>query len=117
MWRCMTLAMLLPQASLTGTIVEFCVNVINDTGLAGIFLLMGAGSACIPIPSEAGMLFAGFAVSEGHHTLLEILIAGFLGNMAGSWLTYAIGYYGRIDLMERNKLIPVNPERLVPVAG
>ena len=42
--------MLLPQASLTGPIVEFCVNVINDTGLAGVFLLMGAGSACIPIP-------------------------------------------------------------------
>jgi membrane protein DedA with SNARE-associated domain len=109
--------MLLPQASLTGPIVEFCVNVINDTGLAGIFLLMGAGSACIPIPSEAVMLFAGFTVSEGHHTLLEIFIAGFLGNMVGSWLTYAIGYYGRVDLMERNKLIHVSPARLAKVDG
>src|ERR1700744_66648 len=104
--------MLLPHASLTGPIVEFCVNVINDTGLAGVFLLMGAGSACIPIPSEAVMLFAGFTVSEGHHSLLSILIAGFLGNMVGSWVTYAIGYYGRIDLMERNKLIHVSPARL-----
>src|SRR6201992_3448702 len=101
--------MLLPQASLTGPIVEFCVNVVNDTGLAGIFLLMGAASACIPIPSEAVMLFAGFTVSEGHHTLLEIFLAGFIGNMAGSWLTYAIGYYGRVDFMERNKLIHVHP--------
>src|ERR1700749_2503514 len=109
--------MLLPQASLTGPIVEFCVNVINDTGLAGVFLLMGAGSACIPIPSEAVMLFAGFTVREGHHSLLSILIAGFLGNMVGSWLTYAIGYYGRIDLMERNKLIHVSPARLARVDG
>src|ERR1700742_3608370 len=93
---------LIPQASLTGPIVEFCVNVIDDTGLWGIFLLMAAGSACIPIPSEAVMLFAGFTVSEGHHSLLQILVAGFLGNMVGSWVTYAIGYYGRIDLMERN---------------
>src|SRR6201992_3744134 len=85
--------MVIPQASLTGPIVEFCVNVINDTGLAGVFLLMGAGSACIPIPSEAVMLFAGFTVSEGHHTLLEILVAGFLGNMARSRLTYAIRHY------------------------
>src|ERR1700710_186909 len=107
--------MLLPQASLTGPIVEFCVNVINDTGLAGIFLLMGAGSACIPIPSEAVMLFAGFTVSEGHHTLLEIFVAGFLGNMVGSWLTYAIGYYGRVDLMERNRLIHVSPAKLTAV--
>src|ERR1700743_2835407 len=109
--------MLLPEASLTGPIVEFCVNVIDDTGLAGIFLLMGAGSACIPIPSEAVMLFAGFTVSEGHHTLLQIMVAGFLGNIAGSWLTYAIGYYGRVDLMERNKLIHVSPARLARVDG
>src|ERR1700744_637698 len=102
----------LPQASRTGPIVEFCVNVINDTGVWGVFLLMGAGSACIPIPSEAVMLFAGFTVSEGHHSLILSLIAGFLGNMVGSWLTYAIGYYGRIDLMERNKLIHVSPARL-----
>jgi membrane protein DedA with SNARE-associated domain len=103
--------MLLPEASLTGPIVEFCVNVINDTGLWGVFLLMAAGSACIPIPSEAVMLFAGFTVSEGHHSLISILVAGFLGNMVGSWVTYAIGYYGRIDLMERNKLIHVSPAR------
>ena len=109
--------MLLPEASLTGPIVEFCVNVINDTGLWGVFLLMGAGSACIPIPSEAVMLFAGFTVSEGHHTLLEIFLAGFLGNMAGSWLTYAIGYYGRVDFMERNKLIHVSPAKLERVDG
>ncbi len=83
----------------------------------GVFLLMGAGSACIPIPSEAVMLFAGFTVSEGHHTLLEIFVAGFLGNMVGSWLTYAIGYYGRVDLMERNKLIHISPERLARVDG
>lgn len=107
--------MLLPQASLTGPIVDFCVNVINDTGLAGVFLLMGAGSACIPIPSEAVMLFAGFTVSEGHHTLVEIFIAGFLGNMVGSWLTYGIGYYGRVDLIERNKLIHVSPAKLATV--
>jgi membrane protein DedA with SNARE-associated domain len=113
----MPLGMLLPQASLTGPIVEVCVHIINDTGLAGVFLLMGAASACIPIPSEAIMLFAGFTVSEGHHTLLQIFIAGFLGNMVGSWLTYGIGYYGRIDLMERNKLIHVSPARLARVDG
>src|ERR1700733_4554114 len=103
MCRRMPLAMLLPQASLTGPIVEFCVNVINDTGLAGVFLLMGAGPACTPIPSGAVMLFAGFPVSEGHHPLLEIFVAGFLGNMVGSWLPYAIGYYGRGGPVGRKK--------------
>ena len=108
---------LLPLASLTGPIVDFCVNVINDTGLAGVFLLMAAGSACIPIPSEAVMLFAGFNVSTGDQTLPGICLAGFLGNMVGSWVTYAIGYYGRVDLLERNKLVHVSPARLAQVDG
>jgi len=99
-------------ADLSGPVVDFCVNVINDTGLAGVFLLMAAGSACIPIPSEAVMLFAGFNVSNGDQTLLGVTLAGLAGNMAGSWLTYAIGYYGRIDLLEKNRLIHLSPRRL-----
>jgi membrane protein DedA with SNARE-associated domain len=102
----------LPTADITGPIVDFCVNVIDSTGLAGVFLLMAAGSACIPIPSEAVMLFAGFNVHSGDQTLVGIVLAGLAGNMAGSWLTYAIGYYGRIDLLERNKLIHISPARL-----
>ena len=37
---------------------------------------MAAGSACVPIPSEAVMLFAGFNVSNGDQTLLGITLAG-----------------------------------------
>jgi membrane protein DedA with SNARE-associated domain len=104
-------------ADLTGPVVDFCVNVINDTGLAGVFLLMAAGSACIPIPSEAVMLFAGFNVSTGDQTLIGVVLAGLAGNMVGSWLTYAVGYYGRIDLLEKNKLIHISPSRLAWVDG
>ena len=35
---------LIIYADITGPIVDFCVNVIDDTGLAGVFLLMTAGS-------------------------------------------------------------------------
>jgi membrane protein DedA with SNARE-associated domain len=97
---------------LTGPIVDLCVNVIKDTGLAGIVLLMAAASACIPIPSEAVMLFAGFNVSNGDQTLLGVTLAGLAGNMLGAWLTYAIGYYGRVDLLERNRVIHVSPAKL-----
>jgi membrane protein DedA with SNARE-associated domain len=99
-------------ADVSGPIVDFCVNVINATGLAGIFLLMAAGSACIPIPSEAVMLFAGFNVHTGDQTMLGITAAGLAGNMVGSWVTYAIGYYGRVDLLEKNRLIHLSPSRL-----
>jgi membrane protein DedA with SNARE-associated domain len=66
----------------------------------------------VPIPSEAVMLFAGFNVSSGSQTLIGVTAAGLAGNMVGAWLTYAIGYYGRVDLLERNRLIHLSPARL-----
>src|SRR4051812_6349367 len=59
-------------------------------------------SACIPIPSEATMLFAGFNVSDGHWSLAAITLAGVAGNLVGSCLAYWLGYIGRIDLLEKH---------------
>lgn len=89
-------------ASLTDPLVNFAVDVIDAMGLPGIFVLMFFESACIPIPSEATMLFAGFNVSEGEFTLVEAVAAGVLANLAGSWLAYAVGYYGRVDILEKH---------------
>jgi membrane protein DedA with SNARE-associated domain len=89
-------------ASLTDPIVEFATNVVADLGLPGVFVLMFFESACIPIPSEATMLFAGFNVSEGEYSLIAVTLVGSLANLAGSWLAYAVGYYGRVDLIEKH---------------
>jgi membrane protein DedA with SNARE-associated domain len=101
---------------MTGDILEPLVNaatdVIDATGLAGVFILMVLESACIPIPSEATMLFAGFNVSEGNMTLFGIVVAGVLGNLVGSLIAYAVGYYGRIELLDRNRFIHVNRRHL-----
>jgi len=70
-------------------------DVISNLGYPGIFFLMAAESALIPIPSEIIMPFSGFLVSEGRFSLLAISIVGALGNLAGSWVAYAIGYYGK----------------------
>jgi membrane protein DedA with SNARE-associated domain len=93
-------------------VVEVATEFIGSAGVVAVFLLMTLESACIPIPSEAIMLFAGFAVSKGELTLFGIVVAGVLGNLAGSWISYAVGYYGRLDLLERNRLIHVNPRHL-----
>jgi membrane protein DedA with SNARE-associated domain len=90
----------LVAASITDTLVTFATNVIKDLGLPGVFLLMLAESACIPIPSEATMLFAGFNVSTGHDTLLGVTAAGVLGNLVGSWVAYGVGWFGRTELLE-----------------
>jgi len=93
-------------------IVRAATDIIDATGLAGIFVLMALESACIPIPSEAIMLFAGFNVSEGDLSLFGVVAAGSLGNLAGSLVAYAVGYYGRIELLDRNKFIHINRRHL-----
>ena len=89
-------------ASITNSVVQLATNVVDSLGLAGIFVLMLAESACIPIPSEATMLFAGFGVSHGRFSLVAITIAGVVGNLVGSWIAYAVGYYGRTELVEQH---------------
>jgi membrane protein DedA with SNARE-associated domain len=108
--------MLTVLASFSDKIVEPIVDVatefIGSAGVVAVFLLMTLESACIPIPSEAIMLFAGFSVSKGELTLFGIVAAGVLGNLFGSWIAYAVGYYGRLDLLEKNKLIHISPKHL-----
>lgn len=71
---------------------------IADYGYWAIFLLMLAESACIPVPSELTMLFGGAlaagAVAGTHLSLAGVVIAGVLGNVAGSYLAWTVGRYG-----------------------
>jgi len=103
-------------ASISDKIVDPIVNVATDfigsAGVGAVSLLMLLESACIPVPSEAIMLFAGFSVSEGELTMFGIVTAGVLGNLVGSWIAYAAGYYGRLDLLEKNRLIHISPKHL-----
>jgi membrane protein DedA with SNARE-associated domain len=101
------------MASLTDPIVEFAVDVIDALGLPGIFILMVAESACIPIPSETTFLFAGFNVDRGEYTLLAVVTVGVIANVVGSWLAYAIGYYGRVDVLEKHgRKLHIKPSHL-----
>ncbi len=107
------LAALFVLASVTDKLAEFAVNVVGDLGLPGIFLLMAPESACIPIPSEATMLFAGFNVSRGQYSLIEAVAVGSIANLVGSWIAYAVGYYGRIELLEKHgRKLHIKPSHL-----
>ncbi len=89
-------------ASITDPIVQMAVDVVEDLGLWGVFVLMVLESACIPIPSEATMLFAGFNVSDGQYSLFAAVAVGSVANLIGSWIAYAVGYYGRVDVLEKH---------------
>src|SRR3954449_9476338 len=89
-------------ASITDSLVELAVDTVDAMGLAGVFVLMLAESACIPIPSEATMLFAGFNVSNGEYSLAAAVAVGSFANLVGSWLAYWLGYAGRADVLEKH---------------
>ena len=89
-------------ASITDPIVNVAVDVVDAIGLWGVFILMVLESACIPVPSEATMLFAGFNVSEGQYSLFAAVAVGSIANLIGSWIAYWVGYAGRVDVLEKH---------------
>lgn len=67
----------------------------------GIFFLMTAESALIPIPSEITMPFSGFLVAQGKFNLFLVVLAGALGNLAGSHIAYWLGWWGQKRVVHR----------------
>lgn len=82
-------------------LVQFVTHVIDAGGYAGIVALMGIESACIPLPSEIIMPFAGYVVFLGHMNLYAAATAGALGCNLGSLVAYWIGAWGGRPLVER----------------
>jgi membrane protein DedA with SNARE-associated domain len=100
-------------ASITDPLVNAAVDVVDALGLPGVFVLMLLESACIPVPSEATMLFAGFNISRGEYPLIAAVLVGTGANLVGSWIAYAIGYYGRIDILEKHgRKLHIKPSHL-----
>ena len=79
----------------------FISSLIAATGYGGIVLLMAIESACIPLPSELIMPFAGYLVFTGKMKLVWAATAGALGCNLGSLVAYEIGCYGGRPMVER----------------
>jgi membrane protein DedA with SNARE-associated domain len=82
-------------------LVEFITGVISTGGYAGIIGLMAIESACIPLPSEIIMPFAGYVAYQGHFDLFWVATAGSVGCNVGSAVAYWIGAKGGRPLVER----------------
>jgi len=95
-------------------LVEFITSVISSLGYGGIFFLMILESALIPIPSEIIMPFSGFLASTGKLGSVGVILAGSLGNLVGSVITYYLGIrLGRAFLIKYGKYILFRVHHLV----
>jgi membrane protein DedA with SNARE-associated domain len=88
-------------AKIIGALAVFTTGVISAMGYGGLVLLMGIESACIPLPSEIIMPFAGYLVYQGRFTLQGAALAGAVGCLAGSIPAYYLGMYGGRPLIEK----------------
>lgn len=88
-------------------------------GYLAVFVLMILESACIPIPSEAVMLFGGalagglLASGHAHVSLLGVGLVGAFGNLVGALLSYWVGRAGGRPVLERyGRYVLIRPEHL-----
>jgi membrane protein DedA with SNARE-associated domain len=94
-------------------LVDAVTNLIGDHGIPAVFFLMVLESACLPVPSEVIMLFAGYLVSIHSMSLAGAVAAGVAGNIVGSWIAWAVGMSGGRILLERHgRYVHITPERL-----
>ena len=88
-------------------------GVISAMGYPGVAGLMAIESACIPLPSEVIMPFAGSLVPSGRFTLWGAGLAGAIGCVIGSIPAYYAGAYGGRPLILRyGKYVLLSREHL-----
>src|SRR5260370_33293966 len=75
---------------------------ISALGYGGIVLLMAIESACVPLPSEVTMPFAGYLVASGRFNLQMVAIAGAVGCLLGSYVAYYVRASGGRECPVRN---------------
>ena len=87
---------------LDGIVLPFLESLYAQFGYVGVAIAMTIESAAIPIPSELILPFAGWSVARGVTEPLTgaawsywgAVVAGVVGNTAGSLASYAVGAFG-----------------------
>ena len=87
--------------TILAAVAHFIIGVISASGYWGVLLLMAIESACIPLPSEVIMPFAGYLVHTGKLNLFLVATAGAIGCNLGSAIAYWVGAWGGRPLVER----------------
>lgn len=95
------------------SLTQAIVALISSSGYVGIVVLMAIESACIPLPSEIIMPFAGYLVSTGRFNLMLTATAGALGCNLGSAIAYVIGAKGGRAAVQRwGSIVLIGPAEL-----
>jgi membrane protein DedA with SNARE-associated domain len=94
-------------------VTSFITHWVTSGGIVLVFVLMAAESCGVPFPSEVIMPFAGFLAAQGHISLPGAILAGTLGNVAGSLVAYGLAArFGRPLLLGPGRRIGISASHL-----
>ena len=95
------------------TLAHLLTALIAAGGYPAILALMALESACLPLPSEIIMPFAGYLAATGRFSLAGVALAGALGCNLGSALAYWLGaHLGRDLILHHGRYLLISPHDL-----
>jgi membrane protein DedA with SNARE-associated domain len=86
---------------------DFIVNIINQYGYLGVFLLIILENFFPPIPSEVILTFGGFMTTFSSMTLWGVILSATAGSVSGAIVLYTLGSIlnaERLELLFGSKL-------------
>lgn len=102
-------------------LTEWVMSLISDGGVLGIFLTALLENLFPPTPSELLYPLAGKLAYDGQFHVIEVIVAGVLGTLAGSTILYYVGYrLGNADaraFLERHGTLRLGRFRWVVFSG
>ena len=90
---------------------DLIIEIMNNFGYIGVFLLITIENVFPPIPSEVILLFGGFMTTYTSMNVIGVIVASTLGSVLGAIILY---YIGKILNKERlKKIITSKPGKLL----
>ena len=83
-----------------GDFVSVISHWVEQYGYLGLFSSLMLGILGIPLPDEGLLTFAGYLVYKKHLTLSFTLVSAFLGSVCGISLSYCLGRFVGVYLLE-----------------
>jgi membrane protein DedA with SNARE-associated domain len=74
---------------------------IHHWGYLALLLLTVAEAACIPIPSEVTVGYAGYLASTGRLNLVAVILLATAGETVGAYISYVVGRTGGRAFVDR----------------
>ena len=95
---------------------SFIIEVMNNWGYIGIFLLIMLENLFPPIPSEIILTFGGFMTIESSLSIIGVIVISTIGSLIGGIILYYIGKIFNVDTLIKivtskyGKLLRIKPK-------